>query len=128
MSYQIEALLLADNIYQDVSSKKFILSGIFHQINTATLPFKLANSFGIFISVSNLTDLAKISIQIVDPTTNQSLAGIDAIEINGSNVNIPVTFGIEVPPFEIHNAGKHFVSIKINNQLVHSAPLIIHKI
>ena len=127
MSYQIEALLMADNIYQDVSSKKFILSGLFHQINTSELPFILSCSFGIFISVSGLIGLSAIKFEIIDLTTNTSLASMSSIEINSPDATIPVCFGIEVPPFEIYNAGRHEVNLEINQHLVHSSPLIIHK-
>ncbi|HLW32765.1 MAG TPA: hypothetical protein VKX40_10925 [Aequorivita sp.] len=127
MECQIEALLLADNIYQDVSSKKFVLSGLFHQINTSELPFILSCSFGVFISVSGLIGLSTIKLEIIDITTKMCLASISSIEINSPDASIPVSFGIEVPPFEIYNAGRHIINLEINQHLVHTSPLIIHK-
>ena len=127
MKYTIEALLLSDNIYQDVSTGKFILSGLFHQINVPTLPFMHTNPFGIFVSISGFEGSIQLNLKIIDKTTNASVVTTNSFEMMSSDNNIPVSFGIEVPPFEIHNAGLHTVNLEIDNILVHSAPLIINK-
>ncbi|AXG71102.1 hypothetical protein KORDIASMS9_03357 [Kordia sp. SMS9] len=128
MKYTVEALLLADNIYQDVSSRKFILSGLFHQINVPTLPFMLTSSFGIFVSISGFEGEIQLKLTIIDKKSKTPKTATSSFEMKSVDKNIPVSFGLEVPPFEIQNVGLYGIDLEINEELVHSAPLLINKI
>lgn len=128
MIHQVNSVLLADYIYQDISSSKFILSGVFYQFNVPIVPFKLQKSFGIFISISGFQGIATITIKIIDEKSGTVLIDTSSIEITSDDISIPVSFGLEVPPFQVYNYGKHTINLEINNEIAHSSVFLITKI
>lgn len=96
------AMLLADNIYHDQSSGKFVVAGIFHQINANDVPFVFNRTPGIFISLAGLKGKHNVTFEFSEKESKKVLLKSDSLEINFFEDNIPFDFALELPYFTIY--------------------------
>ena len=125
---KVNALLLTDQLFQDIGSKKFVLSGVFHQINVPELPFVLQKTLGVFASVYGLKGKSVIQLRILDDIENMVLIETTEMEITSEEENDSLDFGIEFPPFEIFHSGYHYLELIINGVVESRTPIHIYKI
>lgn len=128
MSIKVNALLLADSIYQDISSGKFILSGIFYQVNVPNTPFIRQNSMGVFVSLLTSKSDFHVQLKIINPDQKTVLIETNELNLINHDEETPILFGIEFPPFTIYNLGKHTLCLEVDGVSCLETPLHIYKI
>ncbi len=125
---RLQALLLADHIYRDQDSGKYVVAGVFHQMNVNKFPSNFSRTIGIFASIYGLTGKAAIDIEFVDLLDEEVLMSTNAMEIFCENPNSPVEFAIEVPPLPLPHPGQYLFRLIANGTLLGSTALNVNPV
>lgn len=126
MSIRLATALLADHVYQDAGTGKFILAGIFHQLNVVQLPTLYQRTFGLFISLIGVQGVTPVTIEFARKGSQQPLLRTHELEIRSEDPHLPIDFALEVPPIPIQEAGSHVLRIFAHQALLGELPLEIH--
>lgn len=111
---RLRALLLADHIYRDEGSGKYVIAGTFHQVNVATFPTTLVRAIGIFVSLSGLTGKAALDVELVEVASGDILMRNRSMEVSCDDPDLPVELALEVPPLPLPRAGRYVFRLLVN--------------
>jgi hypothetical protein len=126
MDIKVQALLLADHIYRDHGSGKFVIAGTFHQLSVGSFPASFGRFAGVFVSLSNVIGKKVITLHFVDATTNEVLLDTRPLEIFGNDPHLPIEFAVEVPPLPLPRPGMFWLQLKTNGILIGSIPVFVY--
>jgi hypothetical protein len=115
---QLQALILADHIYQDHVTGKYVIAGTFHQLNIAQFPSTFARSIGVFVSFRGVTGHNKLNLAVVDPLDDTVLIQTPTFEFDWTDENRPVELAVEVPPMPLPHAGQYSFRLLVNDTFV----------
>jgi hypothetical protein len=121
---RLQAMLLADNIYRDQRSGKYILAGIFQRLYAPDFPTKFGRTVGIFISFSGLVGEAVVEIRFVDLQDMKVWMHREAIPVSSGSADLPVELAVEVPQMPLPHAGKFVFQVWVNGMELGEIPLI----
>lgn len=122
---RFQALLLADHIYRDQDSGKYVIAGTFHQLNVAAFPTTFTRTIGIFVSLSGLTGKTAIDIEFLDTSSGEVLMRTQSLEVSCEDPGMPVEFAVEVPPPPLPHAGRYLFRLVANETVLGSAPVSV---
>jgi hypothetical protein len=128
MSIRVLNFLLADHVYQDVGSGKFVLAGIFRQLNVLSLPIVYQRTFGAFVSLLGLEGDCTLGIEFIHARSQEVLLRTHNLSISSESPDLPIDFALEIPPIPIKEAGPHAFAIHVNGQSVGVFPLEIYQV
>jgi hypothetical protein len=110
----LRALLLADHIYRDEGSGKYVIAGTFHQLNVPGFPTTFARSVGLFVSLSGLTGATTFDLEMVEVATGECLMRAPPIEIACPDPAQDVQLALEVPPMPLPRSGRYAFRLLVN--------------
>lgn len=122
---RVQALLLADHIYQDEGSGKFVIAGTFHQLNVAAVPTTFERTIGVFVSLCGLMGQAAIRLEFCDAASGAVLLGTRSLDISCSDPDTPVEFAVEVPRLPLPHAGRYRLRVVAEEQVVGEMGLLV---
>jgi hypothetical protein len=111
---RLNALLLADQIYQDKDSGKYVVAGIFHQINVPGFPATLEKSVGLFVSLTGVSNDANVELTFVDPADGTVLMRNRSLRLTWDDADTPVQFALEIPPLPLPHPGQYRLQLAVN--------------
>jgi hypothetical protein len=114
----LQAILLADHIYQDKDTGKYVIAGTFHQLNVPSFPATLGKIVNVFISLTGLTGKAAINLEFVDASSGKQLMHMSSLEISCDSPDVSVDFAVEVPPLPLPNAGRYLFRASADGNLI----------
>src|SRR4051794_11462667 len=94
---QLQALLLADSIYQDRDSGKYVIAGTFHTVNVRGFPSMLGRSVGAFIALTGGTAEAELELSLVEESTDAVLLRSGTLTIPAADGDAPLELAVELP-------------------------------
>jgi hypothetical protein len=115
---RLQALLLADHIYRDEGSGKYVIAGTFYQLNVAAFPITFARTIGVFVSLSGLKGKTSIDLEFVDTSSGEVLMRTQSIEVSCDDPDLPVEFAVEVPPLPLPHAGRYLFRLAADGTVV----------
>lgn len=119
----LQAILLADTIYRDQGSGKYVLAGTFHQLHVPSLPATFPRTLGLFVSLLGVSGSAGIDIELVDDATGEVLLRTESLEVSNDMPDVPVELALEVPPLSLPHAGRYWFRVTVNGSAVGAAPV-----
>jgi hypothetical protein len=122
---RLQALLLADHIYRDEGSGKYVIAGTFYQITLPSFPTTFSRSIGLFVSLYDFVGEAKFSLQFVDIQNNRILMQMTPFELTWLEPQQHMEFAVEIPPLPLPEAGRYAFQLLINDELVGESVLIV---
>ena len=122
---KVNALLPADNIYQDYATNKFILAGIYHSIQVPELPYVYGNTLYVYCSVMHNEPETSLILAIVHPETEQIVTETEAFQLPENEVGNPLEFIVEFADFEVQNKGMHIIQVYAEDEVIFEAPLFV---
>ncbi len=122
---KLESLLLADHIYRDQGSGKYVIAGTFHQLNVADFPTTFARTIGIFVSVSGLMGKTCIELEFLDASSGEVLVRTQSLEVSCEDPFLPVEFAVEVPPLPLPHAGRYLFRLAAGGAVLGAATVIV---
>jgi hypothetical protein len=111
---RLNALLLADQIYQDRESGKYVVAGIFHQINVPGFPTTLERSVGLFVSLTGVSNDANVELTFVDPADGTVLMRNRSLRVTWDDAETPVEFALEIPPLPLPHPGRYRLQLAVD--------------
>jgi hypothetical protein len=121
----LQALLLADHIYRDQGSGKYVIAGTFHQLNVAAFPTTFARTIGVFVSLSGLTGKTGIDLEFVDASSGEVLIRTQSLEVVCEDPDLPVEFAVEVPPLPLPHAGHYLFRLMMAGTVLGTAAVTV---
>lgn len=125
MTPRLHAFLLADHVYQDAGSGKYVLAGTFHQVNVEETPCTLGRSVGVFIALSGIDGSATLRVEFVECRTGETLMASGSMEIDCDDPHLPVEIGLEMPPLPIPRPGRFVLRLSADGETVGEAPVAV---
>jgi hypothetical protein len=122
----MQALLLADVIYREQGTGKYILAGTFHQLNVSGFPTTFPRTVGVFASVLGLEGPADLAFEFVDDVDGNVLMRTQSLEISSDAPDVPVQLALEVPRLPLPHAGRYWVRLLMNGSVLGAAPVHVH--
>ncbi len=124
---KLQALLLADHIYCDHGTGKYVIAGTFYQLNVAGVPATFGRSVGAFVSLSGLSGKTRIHLEFVDPANGDVLLRTRSFDIACSDPASPVEFGVEIPPLPLPHTGCFPFRLFANGEPVGCVSVIVRE-
>jgi len=112
------AFLVADQVYCDQGSNKYIIAGTFHQLNISAFPSVFHKTVGVFIKLANFAGSAHLQLVFEDRSTGEALMRTRALEISSKNPHLPVELALEVPPLPLPRAGRYSFKLLVDGNLI----------
>ena len=122
---RLQALLLADHIYQDQGSGKYVIAGTFHRLNVAAVPTTFARTIGVFVSLSGLTGKTGIDLDFVDALSGEVLICTRSLEVACEDPDLPVEFAVEVPPLPLPHSGRYLFRLMVAGMVLGTAAVTV---
>ena len=101
----LQALVLADNVYQDGRTGKMVIAGTFSKLWATQFPAKLGRTTQAYICLTELQGSVTLSLRYLDLQTNELLLKSPDIVVNSENPLATVQLVTEVPPFPMPHEG-----------------------
>lgn len=115
---RLQALLISDHIYCDRGSGKYVIAGTFYQLNVAAFPAVFGKTIGAFVSLAGLTGSTGIELEFVDAASGDVLMRTQSLQVSCSDPDLPVEFGVEIPPLPLPREGRYFFRLTANGTVL----------
>lgn len=122
----MQALLLADHIYRDVDTGKYVIAGTFHHLGVSAIPTAFGRSIGVFISLRGIEGKVQIRLEWQNADQQEVLMNTPSFEIACENPNLPVEFAIEVPPLPLPYSGHYLFRLFVDGVMLGTTTLMVH--
>ena len=126
VTISLQALLLADHIYKDTVSGKYIIAGTFHQLNVPAFPATFGKTVGVFVSLCGVKGKTGINLEFLDTSTGKVLMHTQSLEISCDTTELSVDFAIEVPPLPLPHAGRYLFRLAADGNILGEVAVIAH--
>lgn len=123
MALKLHAMLLADHVYRDEGSGKYVIAGTFHRLNVARFPTTLAKTVGVFVSVSGCEGDVDLDMDFVDGQTGDVLLSSRSLAFHCDDPTLPVDFALELPPLPLPRPGRYALRLAANGTLLGEIPV-----
>jgi hypothetical protein len=122
---RLQALLLADHIYRDQDTGKYVIAGTFYQLNVAAFPITFGRTIGAFVSLSGLKGKTGIDLEFVDTSSEEVLMRTQSLEVFCDDPDLPVEFAVEVPPLPLPHAGRYHFRLVAGGSVVGAVAVFV---
>jgi len=124
----LQALILADQIYVDRTTGKKVIAGTFHRLWSSHFPVNFERATWAYISLTEVVDVARVSLAYVDLSNHQVLMKTPHVELKSSSPLQTVDFVCPVPPFPMLHAGVYAFEAYVDDELLGSLRITVNQI
>ena len=114
----LQALLLADEVYQDKRTGKMVIAGTFNVLSTLNFPARLGRETKAYLNLTNCHESVEIQLRYVDLRDNSVLMRSPKIEVKQIDPLRNHEVVISVPPFPMPHAGYYAFEAYCNQRLL----------
>ncbi len=120
------SIILCDDIYRDERTKKLVIVGTFNNINAHALP-AIHQKLTVLFTLTNARGEYEIALGIENARTGDLI-----VEMKGP-AQLPdplkiIDFNIELVGLPIPEAGKYWVVLKANDEIIAQRPFTVTKV
>jgi hypothetical protein len=123
MPLKLHAMLLADHVYHDEGSGKYVIAGTFHRLNVPKFPTTLGKTVGVFVSLSGCEGDIDLDLHFVDGRTGDVLLSSQSLAFHCDEPALPVDFALELPPLPLPHSGRYALRLAANGTLLGELPV-----
>ena len=123
----LQALVLADQVYQDRATGKMIIAGTFRQLWTKKFPSKIGRETYAYICLTDLNGTAKLELRYLNLETMEVLLKT-AIEVRCDDPMSTIEFALQVPPFPMPCAGTFSFDLHCDGEMLGSLRIQVNKL
>jgi hypothetical protein len=125
MAPTLHALVLADQIYRDEGSGKYVIAGTFHHVHVGGFPTTLSRSIGVFVSVSGCEGDVDVNLDFIDADSGEVLVKSHALGFHCTDPTLPVEFAVEIPPLPLPRPGRYVMRLATNGTVLGEGPVTV---
>ena len=123
----LQALILADHIYQDKDTGKKVIAGTFSQLWSAQFPNTFGRTTYAYVCLTGLHGQTEICLRYRDLRTPEILLESPPIRFNWDDPLQSVELIIEVPPFPMPREGVYAFELHANGRMLGSVRISVGK-
>ncbi|MEM8882771.1 MAG: hypothetical protein AAGD14_01725 [Planctomycetota bacterium] len=116
----VRAILLADHVYQDLQSGKFIIAGTFDQIFVTQFPGSHVSTH-LYINLADFHGTHEMAVRLVRLEDGFEIGNSGAIEIEQEDRARHAEFNVRLPPMEFEREGPYAVEVVWDGHLLGEA-------
>jgi hypothetical protein len=124
----LHSLLLADHVYRDAGTGKYVIAGTFHHIDAPELPATLGRPTAIFMSLSCVADGTDLSIEWVDAVSGEVQLRSPGLRVASDGLEEPVQLAVETPPLPLPRAGRFLLRVALDGAVLGTLPVSVRAI
>lgn len=125
MAPALHALVLADHVYRDEDSGKYVIAGTFHHVTVASFPADLQQTVGVFVSLSGYEGEVDMRLEFADDATGETLMESPPFGLRSDDAGEPIQFAVEVPPLPLPRPGRYSLRCAANGALLGETALTV---
>ena len=115
----LKALVLADHVYQDLRTKKWIIAGTFNQIRGTKLPIVTSASY-VYLALTDFRGPCEILLEIQFDQTNQVLARTQSLKFESEDPLQTTEIVLTLPGMQLSRAGTYSVNVLWRDEIIGS--------
>lgn len=121
----ITSLSLADNIYQDAVTGKYVLAGVYYQIDIPKVPFALPFNIRAYCAFERPKNPCELEFCIICESDKSIVALTESFELPTDALMDFLQLDMEFPIFNILRSGDYSIGVKVNGLIVKKSPFRI---
>jgi hypothetical protein len=122
------AFLIADHVYCDQGSNKYIIAGTFHQLNISAFPAVFHKTIGVFIKLAGFAGSTGLGIVFEELATGEVMLRTQALEISNEDPDLPVELALEVPPLPLPRPGRYAFKLLAEGHVIGTAAVDVRQL
>ena len=115
---ELQAVVLADNVYTDVHTNKKIVAGTFNQLWSAKFPATFNKITQVYLVLTNCHGVQKLRIRYVDLKDESVLLESPEIELAITDPLERHEVVMDVPPLPMPHEGQYAFEVYCNGELL----------
>jgi hypothetical protein len=120
------ALLVADEVYQEAGTGKWIIAGAFSTINCRAMPAQHPR-LNIFFQMTNISQPVEVRLKIEHETQEEVLLNLKGQMRAGSPLEV-ISQSVQINNLQFKRDGKYWVQLISHDQILSQAPLWVRLI
>jgi len=117
----VNSLILADHVYRDGESGKWVIAGTFNNIFTNTLPIQYP-LMDVFFQITNVHQPVDLHLRIEQADSGRVVLDVGGPISSPSKLDV-VEKKVSLMGFPLEQAGKYWVQLLSNEEILTQAPL-----
>jgi len=113
----VRAILLADEVYQDLHTGKFIIAGTFDQIFVPEFPGTHAST-SLYINLGDFHGSHELAVRLVRLEDGFEMGRSGVIQIQQEDRARHEEFKVQLPPMEFERAGPYAIEVMWDDSLL----------
>ncbi len=114
----LQALVLADQVYVESDTYKFIIAGTFRQLLTAELPCQFHRETYAYVCMTNVHGTVNVHLRYIDLSTNQVLLRSMEFPVVASSPVETVELKIPVAPLPMPHEGVYALEVHVGDDML----------
>lgn len=115
----LKALVLADQIYQDARTQKWIIAGTFTQITGPRIPI-ITPQIWVYLSLTDFRGECEIRLEIKFDDTDEVLAQTNPLRLKMENPLQTFEVALPIPPMTLHRPGIYSINVIHDEEILGS--------
>lgn len=124
----VQAFLLADQVYQDRASGKWIIAGTFDRLFARELPTAFSRTTFAYVNLTSLRGTVQLKLKFVDMADLRVLMESPPVEIQSNDPNAKLEVAFPIPPFPMEHEGIFSFELHADDELIGSLRVKINKL
>jgi len=113
----VRAILLADQVYQDQQTGKFVVAGTFDQIFVPEFP-GTHGSTSLYINLGDFHGSHELGVRLIRLEDGFEMGNSGSLEIQQDDRARHAEFHVRLPPMEFDRAGPYSIEVVWDGQLI----------
>lgn len=124
----LQALLLADHVYKDANTGKFVIAGTFRNLWAREFPSQFAREVHAFVSLTNLRGKTSIHLRYVHLKELKVLVQTPDVEIESKDPLATLELSFLIPGLPMPEPGPYSFELHADGELVGSLRVVASEI
>lgn len=122
----VRAILLADQVYQDVQSGKFVIAGTFDQIHLHELPGAHVSTC-LYVNLADFHGTHALQVRLVRLEDGFEVGRSGEMPIDQEDRARHAEFSVPLPPMEFDRTGPYAIEVLWDGQLLGECRIQVHQ-
>ena len=120
----VQALILADHVYRDQATHKFVIAGTFRQILVPSFPVQYTWPVAAYVSLTNLRGKIALHLRFVDLRDLKVLVQTPALSVDSEDPLASIELACQVGSLPLPHAGTYALEVAANGEPIGSLRIL----